>query len=483
MTTGYCTFVYAEKVPSSTTIATTTQNPSPPSPPQPPSPEEPPPLVVTHNPAPPPLTEQERSAISADYIGETVFSKRFVLSVLLKLYKHDEDELYDDLSLSNPVETPGDNERQLTTKVESDVCELWDSSTNSDVAKFIFENQGKDVFVNVLSKTSSPRLMEICFGVLGNLACVDTVNEQLSRDDGFRDAILGYLSITDALSLIELTRFLNLCISNTTSLPLWMTTFRKNSLSVEQLITILENSLNVRLLEHVIQIIDVLFDTDSELMDEQANATLFRAVIESYQVIREKKQELVSDLLYILQLVSTTEIGVEQLAADTSVFLLLRQCVHDEQNVFAEKRPSLLVSVYSILGCLLYAKPLEITKLVDQNTNILEHLITILSDRIQEMATAELEEQQQCSSYDGEIYVPVYLEVFHDVCHVISTRNEDGCNFDNILDCLRSCEVQLHCVFQILAKDDFPDEWKRYLNNLCVLNEKHGILQFSLQSC
>ena len=116
--------------------------------------------------------------------------------------------------------------------------------------------------------------------------------------------------------------------------------------------------------------------------------------------------------------------------------------------------------------------------LIDENVEVLEYLITLLSDRIQEMVNAELEEQQQSSSYDRDIYVPVYLEVFHDICHIISTCR-DG-NFENILTCLRNCEVQLHCVFQILAKDNFPEEWRKFLRNLFMLNQKHGILQFSI---
>ena len=480
MTTGYCTFVYSD-----TPSTTTTRQPSPPA--SPPRDE-----VVVHNPSPPPLTEHEKEFISADCIGATVFSKRFVLGMLLKLYKHDECDLYDNSTTETAAVLPGEEtERQLTSKVEQEVCELWDSSTNSDVAKFMFANQGKDVLVNVLSKTACPRLMEICFGVLGNLVCVEELNEELSRDESFRIAMLNYLNVTDALSLVELTRMLTLCISNTTSLPLWMESF-KSSHAVAQLIAILNNSLNVRLLEYVIQIIDAVFDTDATLIDKYADAALFQAVNDSYQVIREKKQELVSDLLYILQLVSTTETGVQQLAGDESIFLLIRQCVHDEQNVFAEKRPSLLVSVYSILGCLLCTKPLHIAKLINENVNILEHLITILSDRIQEMATAELNDSssQKSCSYDREIYVPVYLEVFHDVCNIIGTQQQQqqhddgelGHNFDNIRECLRSCEVQLHCVFQILGKDDFPEEWKIFLRNLIILNQTHGILPFSVGS-
>merc|ERR550519_1468301 len=122
--------------------------------------------------------------------------------MLLKLYKHEIDDLY----AKGDGRSEDKTEKVLNTNVENEACELWDSSANTDVAKFIFDNQGKEIFIDTIAKTSSPRLMEICFGILGNLVCVDSINEEYSQDESFRSAMLNYLSVTDALSLIELTR-------------------------------------------------------------------------------------------------------------------------------------------------------------------------------------------------------------------------------------------------------------------------------------
>ena len=89
------------------------------------------------NPSPPPLTEEETQSLMADYVGETLFSKKWILSVLLKLYKHEKDTIYN-------LQTTEDMEvLELQDEFEKDLCELWDMSSNEDVAQFIFSNSGK----------------------------------------------------------------------------------------------------------------------------------------------------------------------------------------------------------------------------------------------------------------------------------------------------------------------------------------------------
>ena len=426
----------------------------------------------SRNPSPPPLTENEKEVMSADYIGGTLFSKSFILGLLLKLYKHEKEDMYLNINIG-PCEKTEEIGDCLLTKFENEVCELWDSSSNSEVAMFIFENHGKDIFMDVIEKTTCTRLTEISFGILGNLMCVDDINECFSQDASFRNTMLGYLRISDALSLVELTRMINICFSSGESSSLWMNTISTNTSAMENLVNILQNSLNVQLLQHIIQLIDVIFDSDAELMDKYADSSLFYAVNESYRVIRSKNQELVADLLYILQLVSTTEKGVQQLAVDNSIFLLLRQCIFDEQNLFVEKKPSLLVSVYSVLGCLLFAKPLEIITLINENINVLQYLITILHDCVTELIN---ENDNEIVPYDSDLYVPVYLEVFHDICQIFCTH--EGNNFANIVGCLKGCELQIKDIFQQCNREDIPLEWKRFFKNLLVLNKQHCMLSF-----
>lgn len=421
------------------------------------------------NPSPPPLTENEKDSLVADHVGDTIFSKRFILSTLLKLYKHEQDDIYASLDENEEIEEIG--AETLNTQFEKDICEVWDSTANSDVSMFIFENQGKDIFLDAIEKTTSPRLTEICFGVLGNLICVDSINEFYSQDSTFRTTILGYLCITDALCLVELTRLLNVCFGNSETLALWMCTVRNTS-SMENVVTILQNSLNVQLLQHIIQLIDIIFDTDSELMNKYANATLFYAVRESYHVIRNKNEELVPDLLYLLQLVSTTENGVEQLAVDDSTFLLLNQCINDQQNLFIGEKPMLLVSVFSILGCLLFAKPVEIVTLINQNINILEYLITTLHQRI-----STLVDDVDETIYDDDSYIPVYLEIFHDICQIYCTHRD----FVNIFTCLKDREVKIKDIFDRCNKENIPSEWKKFIKNISLLNKQHCILDFLVE--
>jgi len=436
-------------------------------------------VIYARNPSPPPLTENEKESIGADHVGDTIFSKRFILSTLLKLYKHEQHVLYSNEETGNEQDDET-REDTLNPVFENEICELWDSAANSDVAVFIHENQGKDIFIDAVEKTTSPRLTEICFGILGNLICVDAVKVFYSQDESFRSTLLGYLCITDSLSLVELTRLLNACFGSSETLPLWMSTV-SNSSAMENIITILQNSLNVQLLQHIIQLVDIIFDTDSELMDKYANSTLFYAVRESYHVISNKNEELVPDLLYILQLVSTTETGVEQLAVDNSTFLLLNQCLHDQQNLFITEKPSLLFSLYSILGCLLYAKPVEVATLINENINILGYLVTTLHRLLSELVdNVDDDDDGPACDDDSHVPVPVYLEVFHDICHIYCTRrHNDG--FENILSCIKSHESQIKDIFDHCNKEKIPSEWKKFIKNLSSLNKQHCILDFLIE--
>jgi len=85
--------------------------------------------MPTRNPSPPLLTEADREAIQGDLIGDTVFSKRWVLDVLLRLYKH-EDSIYtaDRQSPGSTVE-----ESAVTNTSELDSVDKDDINDRNDI--------------------------------------------------------------------------------------------------------------------------------------------------------------------------------------------------------------------------------------------------------------------------------------------------------------------------------------------------------------
>ena len=58
-------------------------------------------------------------------------------------------------------------------------------------------------------------LQEILLGIVGNMSCVQSVQERIAQDAELVELLLDLLSLPDALSLLQLTRLLQTCFSNT----------------------------------------------------------------------------------------------------------------------------------------------------------------------------------------------------------------------------------------------------------------------------
>ena len=287
----------------------------------------------TRNPSPPPLTEAERQSISGDLIGSTIFSQHWVLDTLLKLYKHEESTVYTTsnkdieedektpehttLLSTDQTECSSNKKRSLESGFENDLCQLWDMTANTEVAHFLNENDIKSVLRDALKRTRSPRLMEICFGILGNMLCVKEIRISYTAvaaaenmDCGeFRAELLSYLTVIDALSLVELTRLLCTCVSCSSCSSLWVRDLLGNMNHVGQLTYLLKNTLNVDLLSHVVKILDVLFDemNSEQFNDHFVTVDLVTGLIEAYDQFNDNgtKSEYFVSLIHLLQLVAT----------------------------------------------------------------------------------------------------------------------------------------------------------------------------------
>ena len=90
------------------------------------------------NPSPPDFTKEEKEIIQSDFIGETLFSKKWVLSILLKSTKHTDyvneggEESKDDSSKDSKEREERENSlQQLDKDFEEQLCELWDMTMNN----------------------------------------------------------------------------------------------------------------------------------------------------------------------------------------------------------------------------------------------------------------------------------------------------------------------------------------------------------------
>lgn len=87
------------------------------------------------NPSPPLFSAEEIELIQYDNIGETVFSKKWVLSTLMKLVESVQVNVESSEGVPNDEQRQpqgeGEDPQELDDAFERELCELWDMSMNA----------------------------------------------------------------------------------------------------------------------------------------------------------------------------------------------------------------------------------------------------------------------------------------------------------------------------------------------------------------
>lgn len=175
--------------------------------------------------------EKDITAPAGDVIGDTVYSERFVLKILLKLANLD--------SLKDEIKEKS---------FEDDLCTLWDMSAERDVVLFLLKHDVLNLFNFALPIIDNPRIIEIIVGIIGNMCCQKEATMALVNMEPFLLVLLEYIKTDDSLILIQLLRLVNSALflaDDHTSI--WMEFFVSLGYS-EALYFILKNSSNKDLL-------------------------------------------------------------------------------------------------------------------------------------------------------------------------------------------------------------------------------------------
>ena len=81
---------------------------------------------MDRNPSPPRLSAEEIELIEGDKIGETVFSKKWALTTLMKLVQ----SLQSGQPNHDGSEEEGCKDKSIDETLDAELCELWDMSMN-----------------------------------------------------------------------------------------------------------------------------------------------------------------------------------------------------------------------------------------------------------------------------------------------------------------------------------------------------------------
>lgn len=219
--------------------------------------------------------------LKGDTVGDTLYSGKWIINILLAISKVHED---------------GWNE-----KLESDLCTLWDMTTELDIVKFLFDNDYFKIAEFVLNSSEEPRFIEIILGIIGNMTCDSSVLDALAENEKLVEIILRYLSFEDSATLVQVLRLLRSALwSIQTNLESkWRDHLRNSTILREMVPFILKSSTNEELLITTTSFLRTAADIDlpsgetllNELFLSSQSSSFLSEMLESFQEVLPQDED------------------------------------------------------------------------------------------------------------------------------------------------------------------------------------------------
>ncbi|XP_065092909.1 uncharacterized protein LOC135713673 [Ochlerotatus camptorhynchus] len=194
--------------------------------------------------------------LKGDRIGETMYSERFVLTTILKLPQL-EGSLAEDEDF------------------EKDLCSLWDMTIEQDVVLFLLKHDVIELFVSMAEASQQDnRLVEILFGIIGNMCCVEETHKFLYENKSLLLSLCGFLESSDTLILVQLMRIFTTILDRSDDEQYcWFKVIREVEDMTEKLAFILGSTTNRELIEHTLEAVHAMVNrfTEAEVDYAQLN--------------------------------------------------------------------------------------------------------------------------------------------------------------------------------------------------------------------
>lgn len=120
-----------------------------------------------------------------DAVGETMYSKKFILQTLMKLSQQ---------------------HTTLELELEDDLCKVWDMSVAPEVVALLLENDAIELIMFAISSSEDVRLYEILIGLLGNMCAQVSCVEQLTAHPDWIEMLIKLTTCMDTCMLQQLMR-------------------------------------------------------------------------------------------------------------------------------------------------------------------------------------------------------------------------------------------------------------------------------------
>ncbi|KAJ8477286.1 hypothetical protein OPV22_021013 [Ensete ventricosum] len=140
-------------------------------------------------------------------------------------------------------------------------CVLWDLAASKSNAELMVNNLILEVLLANLHVTDSFRVMEICLGIIGNLACHENLSNAIISTNGLVETIVDQLFRDDSACLSEAFRLL--AVSLRTSNFISFTEALLPDQILSRILWIIGNTLNSTLLEKSIDfLLAIIYNQD-----------------------------------------------------------------------------------------------------------------------------------------------------------------------------------------------------------------------------
>ncbi|KAM3855113.1 protein SAAL1 isoform 1-T3 [Vipera latastei] len=416
---------------------------------------------MDRNPSPPSSDSEEEEVAAGDSIGNTVYSKHWLIGVLEKLIE-------DTSKLNN-------EEEQIDEELENDICKVWDMSMDKDVALFLQEFKAPDIFMVFLAKSKCPRLTEICVGILGNMACCRDICISISRDENLGQIVLHRLCDSDSPTLLETSRLLLTCLCQSGVANIWVERIRQSPFVYNCFCFIMSSSTNVDLLVKVGEVVDKLFDLDVQLMvnwikkgscpsveqptddspDDVPDFNILSCLLEAAkQVCSDKNSEGLEVYMHILQLLTTVEDGIETIVKSSDrgkeTWSLLYNlfcnelCQPDDPPIIVQEQKTLLASILSVLSAIFpsqtdqdYVKMGKNLALIDSVIRVLQNMDECEKRSVDSLKKSQTKEYEKLEIADEDFH----LMVLKNICCDLLSNMLQALSEENILEGLKQGHI------------------------------------------
>ncbi|CAH7458979.1 protein SAAL1 [Phodopus roborovskii] len=404
---------------------------------------------MDRNPSPPPPScdpEGEEDLAGGDCIGSTVYSKHWlfgVLSGLIQIVTPESDKPSSD-------DDADEQQTELAEEMENEICRVWDMSMDEDVALFLQEFKAPDIFMGVLAKSRCPRLREICVGILGNMACFQEICTSISSCKDHGQVLLQCLCDSDPPTLLETSRLLLTCLSQTKVASVWVERIREHPSIYSSVCFIMSSSTNVDLLVKVGEVVDKLFDMDEKLMlewirngtarlpdqpqedsEEQPVFSIVPCVLEAAKQVRSENPDGLDVYMHILQLLTTVDDGVQAIvqcpatgkdAWDLLFDLVCHEfCQAGDPPIILQEQKTVLASVFSVLSAISASwAGLEPLKREEVDLALIDSLIRVLQN-MEHCQKKPENSTEEPTNYDSTQDDDFHMKILKDIsCEYLS---------------------------------------------------------------